>query len=300
MTKKALVTGASGFTGIYLCEMLAESGFEVLGLGGRSNAPSDFAFNFETVDLTDQQGLTKCVKAFNPDVVLHLAGIAFAAHSDAAAYYKVNVIGTENLLKAIIDGAPDCRSVVISSSANVYGIPPDDQPLSEALSVPAPVNHYACSKLSMEHIALTYLDRLPIVLARPFNYTGPGQDPIFVVPKIISHCRDKKESIELGNLAVIRDFSDVRDVAKSYLMLAEHGKPGEIYNLCSGKGVRLQEILDLATEISGHKLEVKVNPAFIRPTDIQVLIGSNQKFTDAFGTMDRVPFRKTIEDMLAS
>ena len=300
MTKKALVTGASGFTGIYLCEKLAESGFEVLGLGGRSNAPSDFSFNFESVDLTDQQGLTDCVKNFQPDWVFHLAGIAFAAHSDAAAYYRVNVIGAENLLKAVIEGAPNCSSVVISSSANVYGIPPNGQPLSEAHSNPAPVNHYACSKLSMEHIALTYRDRLPIVLARPFNYTGPGQDPIFVVPKIMSHFRDKKDSIELGNLAAVRDFSDVRDVAKSYLLLAEHGKVGEIYNLCSGKGVSLDEILTMAKEISGHDLEIKVNQAFIRPTDIQVLIGSNQKFTDAFGAMDRIPFRKTIEDMLAS
>jgi len=173
--RRVLVTGCSGFTGRYVVEALVEAGHTVIDAEG---AGSRF-------DLTQPTTVSAAIRAARPDYVIHLAAVSFVGHGDAAAFYAVNTVGTANLLEAILAEGIEPRRVVVASSANVYGNA-DAEPILESTPL-APVNHYAASKLAMEHIARSYSDRLPIVLTRPFNYSGVGQDESFLVPKLVAH-----------------------------------------------------------------------------------------------------------------
>ncbi|MDZ7598496.1 MAG: NAD-dependent epimerase/dehydratase family protein [Desulfobacterales bacterium] len=200
----ALITGIKGFTGQYLEAELEAAGWEVWGIGAHEEPGGA---RYQTVDLADADRLRRIVGEVQPDAVVHLAAIAFVGHGDADAFYRVNLIGTRNLLAALAAAKkrPDC--VLLASSANVYGNSTEGV-LNESTS-PNPANDYAVSKLAMEYMARLWRDRLPIVIARPFNYTGVGQTENFLLPKIVSHFRRRAEVIALGNLDVWRDFSDV-------------------------------------------------------------------------------------------
>jgi len=226
-------------------------------------------------NLTDKSAVNDEVAKAQPDAVVHLAAISFVGHADESAFYAVNVVGTTNLLAALAALRVRPCSVLLASSANVYGNC-DTSPITEAQS-PAPVNHYAMSKLAMEHMAWTFLDRLPIVITRPFNYTGPGQAQQFLIPKLVSHFAHKAEQIELGNLHVEREFNDVRMVCKAYLALLEHGVPGQIYNVCSGQPFNLKHVINTLEKLSGHSMAIKVNPAFVRVNEVHRLCGSPEK-----------------------
>ncbi|BAP88422.1 NAD-dependent epimerase/dehydratase [Burkholderiales bacterium GJ-E10] len=268
--KTALVTGLGGFTGGYLKAALAAKGCRVIGL---SHAPSDDP-DAMACDLTDSAAVMAAVQSVRPDFVAHLAAQTFVAHRDVEAFYRVNVLGTMNLLDALgsLDAPP--QRVLLASSANVYGTP-NVEVIDESVC-PAPVSHYACSKLAMEHMARTWMDRLPIILVRPFNYTGPGQNPQFLVPKIVDHFRRGARTIELGNLDVSRDFSDVRDVVAAYVGLLESEAQSVTVNVCSGTDISLRAILAQMAEIVGYEIEVRVNPAFVRANEIPRLRGSNE------------------------
>ena len=210
-----------------------------------------------------------------PEAVLHLAAISFVGHADSSAFYAVNVVGTTNLLSALAALPQRARRVLLASSANVYGNC-DASPISEA-QPPAPVNHYAMSKLAMEYMAMTYADQLDLVITRPFNYTGPGQSENFVIPKLVEHFARKAPSIALGNLDVKREFNDVQMVCSAYLQLLQHGEAGETYNVCSGQPYALQHVIDTLTRITGHTMQVGVNPALVRADEVHRLSGSPAK-----------------------
>jgi nucleoside-diphosphate-sugar epimerase len=201
-------------------------------------------------------------------------------HADDSAFYAVNVVGTTNLLAALAALPVRPSSVLLASSANVYGNC-DTSPITEA-QAPAPVNHYAMSKLAMEHMAWSYQDRLPIVMTRPFNYTGPGQAPQFLIPKLVSYFARKAEKIELGNLNFELEFNDVRMVCKAYLALIEHGVPGQVYNVCSGQPFALQHVIDTLEQLTGHSMAIKVNPAFVRVNEVHRLCGNPDKLKALF------------------
>jgi nucleoside-diphosphate-sugar epimerase len=230
--------------------------------------------------------------------VVHLAAISFVGHADNAAFYAVNVIGTTNLLQALVakDRAPQC--VLIASSANIYGNC-DASPIAET-QPPVPVNHYAASKLAMEHMARTFADRLPIVITRPFNYTGHGQGVNFVIPKLVDHFARRAPQVELGNLGVEREFNDVRFVADAYLGLLKHGKRGEDYNICTGKPYTLQHVIDTLSVLTGHVLEVHVNPAFVRANEVHRLYGSPEKLIDCVGPLANTQLVDTLQWMLGA
>ena len=289
--KIALVTGASGFTGRHLVPALKSKGFHVVGLGqGVSGADKDLA-----CDLTDVQALRAAALRVRPTHAIHLAALSFVAHGDARGFYDVNLFGTLNLLEALaaLDVPP--QKVLIASSANVYGTP-GVEVIDESVC-PAPLNHYACSKLAMEYMVRTWFERLPIVLTRPFNYTGVGQDEKFLIPKIVSHFQRRAAFIELGNLSVARDFSDVRDVVAAYLALLESDARAEVFNVCSGQVHALQDVLRMMTEISGHTMDVRVNPAFVRANEIPVLRGDPRKLRQRTGHTSRIPLRDTLDWM---
>ena len=152
----------------------------------------------------------------------------------------------------------------------------------------------------MEHMARLYAQRLPLVIARPFNYTGRGQAQSFLIPKLVDHFQRKAPYVELGNLQVEREFNDVRFVCETYLRLLEKGAPGEVYNVCSGKPVALQSVIDLLSRITGHPIEVRVNPAFVRANELHRLCGNPHKLLEAIGGLESPALEDTLRWMLAA
>lgn len=264
---RLLVTGADGFTGRQLLPKAKALGWEVAEL---------------SADLTDAEGVRAQVLEVEPTGVVHLAAISAVTHADVDAFYRVNLFGTLNLLNALktLDRQP--RYVLLASSANVYG---NAEGLVSECVCPKPVNHYAMSKLAMEHMALTFSDSLPIVITRPFNYTGVGHDNRFVIPKIVEHFARHADVIELGNLTVEREYNDVRTVCDVYLKLLEQGRPGEIYNVCSGRPIALDAVLEIMVTITGYRPKIKVNPDFVRPNEIQRLLGDSTKLEQVVGAL---------------
>jgi nucleoside-diphosphate-sugar epimerase len=279
---KLLLTGANGFTGIHFSKISTEKiGYEVFPL---------------QANLTDSDAVKREVLKIKPDIVLHLAAISFVAHGDAETIYRVNITGTRNLLQALstLDKPP--KAVLLASSANVYG-----NAKMEVIdeSVPLlPANDYGVSKMAMEHVARLWMDRLPIIISRPFNYTGPGQNPKFLIAKIVGHFIRKEALIELGNLDVEREFSDVRAVCNIYRKLIDTPEAiGKTFNICSGNAYSLRHIISTMEKIAGYKIDVQINPEFVRPNEIKRLIGSNQYLHEIIGAQKYPRIEETLRWM---
>jgi nucleoside-diphosphate-sugar epimerase len=286
-----LVTGSRGFTGVWVRQLFEHMGYRVVGLVQAEPTEKEVAG-----DLLDPPSLAIAVLEANPDYVIHLAGIAFVAHNDPLDMYRVNLFGTLNLLQAIYDSGKRPRKIIIASTSNVYGSNPgqivgEDQPA-------APVNHYGMSKLAMEHLSRVWLNRLPIVITRPFNYTGPGQSEQFLIPKIVQHFMRNEPKIRLGNLEVEREFNDVRSVAYFYLKLMEDAPPGTIVNLCSGVGHRLWDVLQMVEQMTGHTLEVVVDPSLVRANELRVLVGNPSFINQLVKDAPVLHLRDTLKSML--
>ncbi|MBU9364707.1 GDP-mannose 4,6-dehydratase [Burkholderia multivorans] len=289
---RALVTGLGGFTGKYLAQSLAAAGYRVFGTAHGAELASPDTYQ---VDLCDRATLAKVVADVQPDVVAHLAAIAFVAHGDAEAVYRTNVIGTRNLLEALagLDKRPS--AVLLASSANIYGNAAVEI-IDESVE-PNPANDYAVSKLAMEYMARLWRDKLPIVVARPFNYTGVGQSPQFLLPKIVSHFQRGERVIELGNIDVERDFSDVRRVVDAYRRLLQLAPAGGVFNVCSGRAVSLKSVIAMMEQIAGYSIEVRVNPAFVRANEVRRLQGDGSRLLAAVGELEDIPLENTLRWM---
>lgn len=282
---RVLVTGLSGFTGPYVARALQAEGHEVHG----PDAASGF-------DLRQPASLVAALEHAQPDYVVHLAGLSSVTHADAAELYAVNAVGTGHLLQAIADAAPNVRKVLLASSANVYGNA-DADPIDESVP-PAPVNHYACSKMAMEFIARTWFDRLPIVVTRPFNYTGPGQTEAFLIPKLVAHFAGRRPVLELGNIDVERDFSDVRMVADAYARLLTSEAAGVVVNVCSGVGHSLRSVLAQLQAITGHQPEIQVAPHLLRRAEVRRLVGSNRRLRRCMSQVEYPQLSDTLRWMI--
>ena len=297
--KRVLITGVEGFTGRYLAPLLANSGYAVHGLAQQAPAePIPGVSCVHPADLADAASVAEVVRTTAPDRVVHLAGISNVAADDAALVYMVNLVGTRHLLQALAALPSGPQAVLLASSANVYGNATGG--VLDESTPPAPANDYAVSKLAMEYVAGLYRQRLPLIICRPFNYTGVGQSDAFLLPKIVSHVRSAAASIELGNLDVARDFSDVRDVSATYARLLETPAAiGQTLNVCSGKAYSLKDVLGLVEQISGRRLEVKVNPAFIRQNEVKLLLGSCARLHTLLPrSKDRIPLIDTLRWMI--
>jgi GDP-6-deoxy-D-talose 4-dehydrogenase len=293
---RALITGIDGFTGRYLAEELRSADYDVFGLAvGGSRKKDD---GILIVDLNDIKGVETALNQVHPDVIVHLAAISFVAHGDVEAIYRTNVMGTRNLLEAASKLKMKPRAILLASSANIYG-----NAIVEKIdeTVPAkPNNDYAVSKLAMEYMAHLWIDKLPITFVRPFNYTGVGQSVHFLLPKIVDHFKRRAPVMELGNIDVIRDFSDVRTVVACYRRLLECDTlytSGEIFNICSGVGYSLQDAIEIMREFSGYSPEIRVNPTFVRANEVKRLIGSCAKLESVIGTMETIRLRDTLRWM---
>ena len=292
--KRVLITGLQGFTGHYMARELEQHGYEVWGLG---DVPSD---NHRSVvaNLLDLPSLKEAVAKAQPNYVVHLAGIAFVGHGQPKAFYDVNLVGSRNLLEALAPVAAGLACVLLASSANVYGNLQEGL-LSEAKPV-EPANDYAVSKLAMEYMAKLWIPKIPVVIARPFNYTGVGQSDSFLIPKIVSHFVRKQSTIELGNMDVWREFNDVRDVVHAYRTLLEAKPVGQIINVCSSNLVSLRGALQMASELTGQTIEARVNPEFVRANEVLKLGGDNSLLKQYVPDWAPRALRETLAWMLQS
>lgn len=278
-----LLTGAKGFSGNHFSVVAKNAGYSVKSLNS---------------NLNDIASLNAEVLKVNPRYVVHLAALSNINNLDLANYYHVNLFGTINLLEALSNLSEMPHKILIVSSANVYG--EVNANLISEKQYPRPVNHYAMSKLAMEMMSLRYLQKLPIVLARPFNYTGCGQDERFVIPKIVNHFKRKASEIELGNINVYREFNDVRMVCNAYLGLLKSGIEGEIYNICTGRAVSLNNIISILEKHTMHKLKLNINKSLIRPNEIEILRGSPNKIVKLLGQLDYYTHEDTLAWMLGN
>ena len=307
---RVFITGATGFAGSYLVEQLLAEGHHILALVHEATShqglPSDERVQPVAGDLLDPDAVTAAVAAARPDVIYHLAGQAYPARSwiDPAGTIAVNTGGTANVLRAAAEyGRP---RVVVVTSAEVYGpIAADELPLTEQ-TTPRPRHPYGVSKLAAGELARAYWERyeLPVVEARPFNHIGPRQSAGFVVPDFASqlaaiHLGRSEPVIRVGNLSPERDFTDVRDVAAAYARLAEAGRPGEAYLICSGRAVSVREVLDTLIALSGVTVEVLTDERRVNPVDTPCLYGSYAKLEAHTGWRPTIPLQRSLADALA-
>lgn len=279
------LTGADGFTGRQFIQSAGQAGHQTVAL---------------RAELTDATAVAAEVATLRADAVVHLAAISFVGHQNERAFYDVNLFGTLNLLEALAAGenAGELHCVLLASSANIYGNW-GQSPIAET-QPPAPVNHYAMSKLAMEHMARTYLPQLPLVTVRPFNYTGPGQAPEFVIPKLVDHFRRRAESIALGNLHVEREYNDVRFVCEAYLRLLAQGQAGEVYNICTGQTYDFHTLIATLEQLTGHRLRVEVDPSLVRANEVHRLCGDPSHLRAAIGELPAYSLEQTLSWMLSS
>ena len=280
---RILVTGLNGFTGCHLKPELEAYGHTVKGLNS---------------NLTEPDAVSTEIAELKPEAVVHLAGISYVGHGNVRELYEVNLIGTQNLLEALDKHAPDVRSILLTSSGNIYGNQVEDD-LSEEI-IPCPTNDYAVSKLAMENMAQLWVDRLPLFIVRPFNYTGLGQKQQFLIPKIITHFRKQKPTIELGSLDVWREFGDVRAVVDIYRRLVELCPLGNTLNVCTGQTHSLREVISLCEKITGHSIKIQINPDFVRSNEVLLLRGSNNRLNKIIGEWKSFCLEETLTWMLGN
>jgi GDP-4-dehydro-6-deoxy-D-mannose reductase len=281
----ALITGIGGFVGPYLKQELESKGYTVYGL----ELNGQFNDKIIRCDITDFDSVYDAINKVKPDVVFHLAGFSSVAKSfeNPELCFKINVDGTKNLLNAIIRIGIKPKILIVSSS-EVYG-KPKYNPIDE-LHPLDPVSPYGKSRVEQEELRKNY--DLPIIISRSFNHTGPTQPDTFVIPsfkKQISEAKDG-DSIYVGNLDVVKDFSDVRDVVRAYRILLEKGQAGEVYNVGSGKAYSLKKLLETLIKKSGKKIEVKIDPKRFRPVDIKEAVCDNRKLL----SIEKIGFRKIV------
>lgn len=310
---KVLITGIGGFAGSHLADyVLSNTSAQVYGILRDLEKADNIRQHNGKISLShceigDFQPVFKVIKEIKPDIIFHVAGQAFVPSSFefAAETFKTNVIGTINIFEAVKACEINPRIVVVTSG-EVYGETFGLPQLHSEQSIPQPVNPYAASKTSVDYIAQTYkkYEGLNIVVARPFNHTGPRQKPNFVCSSLAKQIVTMKQSnaakiLKVGNIKARRDFTDVRDIVRGYWMLSQiDNKTNYIFNICSGNIFSIEEIISLYQEISGLKFELNVESKRLRGYDIQLLAGNHSAITHSVGWKPEIPFKQTLTDLL--
>jgi GDP-4-dehydro-6-deoxy-D-mannose reductase len=296
--RSALITGIRGFVGPYLADHLRSIGYAVTGTFFPSGSTGPSSYPAVPLDVRNPEAVKEVVGELRPDAIFHLAGITRPRLDHMQAFYEVNLMGTLHVLEAARQvGA----AVLVVSSAYVYG--QHSKPVSEEVTL-TPVNHYAASKAASDLAAISFaLNGLRVVRVRPFNHSGPGQSPDFLLSTLVHQLAKIEAGLEspvlkLGNLDSVRDFSDVRDVVRAYGHLMQSGESGEVYNVASGDGVSVRQLVEMLVDLARVPVEVEVEPARVRASDISYLVGDASKLKRACGWRPAYSLKQTLEDML--
>lgn len=293
--KAILVTGGTGFTGRHFIRHAKAMGHKIIAINHHSGDVVG-ADKTLVVDLENKSHLIELLSHIEFDAVIHLAAISFVAHGNISDFYRVNLVGTLNLVDAVKANHSHAK-IIVASSGNVYGNA-SQLPITESHPF-LPANDYAASKCAMELALLARQESQNIIICRPFNYTGYGQAEHFLVPKLVKAFKQRSPIVELGNLDISRDFTDVRDVVSAYLKILQQPKVNTgIFNICSGRSYSLHEIIAILQRITGHNTEIYVNPDFVRNNEVKILYGSNQKLASLIGTINHYSFEMTLDWML--
>jgi GDP-4-dehydro-6-deoxy-D-mannose reductase len=297
-----LVTGAAGFAGSHLVEHLLENEARVAAWGHGaipSSLRSSDRILWTAVDVTDPAAVEAALGETRPSAVYHCAGIAdvHSTWSDSATALRVNVLGTHNLLNALERVAIDAP-VLITGSALVYK--PSDAALSEDSPI-GPASPYGVSKLAQELVGLAARGR--VIVARPFNHAGPRQAPAYVTSSFARQIAEAEAGVrqpvlEVGNLEARRDITDVRDTVRAYALLMQKGQAGRPYNVCRGEAFRVGDLLDALVRQSQAAIEVRTDPARLRPNDMPVVLGDPSRLERDTGWKPRIPIEQTLRDLL--
>ena len=311
---RLLITGFTGFVSQHFLELLnkEEPGSVVLGID--KNNP-DFSFtnyknlyiSFENIDLLNRSATDKLIDSFQPEFILHLASVSSVAqswHTPLDSFVNNTNIFL-NLVEQIRMKNSKCRVLSVGSSEEFGEVTEKELPLTEEHPL-KPVSPYAVARVSQEMLSKIYADgfSLDIVMTRSFNHIGPGQKDVFVISsfakQLVQLAKNESGSntITTGNLSVIRDFVDVRDVVRAYYLLLKNGRRGEVYNICSGKGIVLKDIITTMSELLGIKVEAVVNPQLIRPNENKKVIGSYQKIKNEIGWEPEIDITKSLSDII--
>lgn len=292
---RALITGGHGFVGRHLADHLRATGDDVTILDRHDGL---------VADITDASAVLRAVREAQPEVVYHLAGWADvgASWKQPAAVLRVNAEGTLNVLQACLEVG--VQRVLSVASADVYGVvTPDELPLTERSPL-RPTSPYAASKVAADAVAQqAFLGHgLAVVRVRPFNHLGPGQAEQFVAPALAARIaraeRDGADAIPVGNLSARRDFTDVRDIVQAYRRLIEDGEAGEVYNVCSGRDLAVQDLADHLVSLAAHPIRLEPDPSLLRPVDLPVLRGDAGKLRAATGWEPQISIETTLRDLL--
>ena len=290
-SERILITGGAGFSGRLLAERLRQDGNDVVILSRRAGPGCDL-----DIDLCDFDAVTHALTRIKPSAVVHLAGIAAPTHSNIGEIYSANVVGTANLFAALASAKVEPKIIIIASSAQVYAEPDAKVPLAEDALL-GPRTHYAVSKYTAEKIAAIYSRYFPIIVARPFNYTGPGQTTDFLIPKIVQHYVERRCQIRLGNLAVFRDISSVERVDEAYSRLVLRSIGPTIVNICSGRATCLADIPKIMEEVSGHSVKLIIDSSLFRADEPQYFVGSPSRLEGLTGPLPNPQLRETLVKM---
>lgn len=309
--KKFLVTGVSGFVGRYFLDYLEQQAIRSLVLGidvhdDEYNPPRTWVEKqFFSIDLLNRDDLENILHSFQPEYVVHLASFSSVSYSwkNPVSSFQNNTNIFLNLVDSIRKLNLHTRVLSIGSSEEYGNVNPDDLPLMENHLLD-PVSPYAVARFAQEQLSKVYCMGygLDVVMTRSFNHIGPGQRDLFVVSSFAKQIAEIKKlggsgEIIVGDITIVRDFLDVRDVISAYYGLLINGKKGEVYNVCSESGYALEAIIFELADISGVKVTTRVNSDFIRPSDNAVIIGSNAKINSEIGWKPKISIRKSLEDI---
>ena len=309
--KTAFITGVTGFAGSHLAELLLKKDYKVYGLCRWRSRTENIEHIKKKIhliegDLLDVHSLQKAMMDARPDLIFHLAAQSFvpASWTSPSVTLKINLVGSCNLFEAVRTAKIE-PSIQIACSSEEYGlVKPKEVPIKESNPL-RPISPYGVSKLAMDYLGYQYFKSydMRIIRTRGFNHTGPRRGEVFVCSSFAKQIVEiekgkRKPIIQVGNLSAKRDFTDVRDMANGYYLAALKGKPGEVYNICSGRTIEIKKVLDLLLGMSKVKVTIKQDPARMRPSDIPILHGNCSKFKRQTGWKQKIPFKKTLKDLL--
>lgn len=308
---KALITGIKGFAGSHLAEYLLSKGYQVSGICHNINNMGNLAHIKDRLtlyqgDIRDDTRINQIISKSKPAEIYHLAAIAHipTSYRDPRLTFDVNLYGTFNLLEAVKTVSRDIKVLYVGSASEYGAIRKEEIPISEDVPL-RPVDPYSVSKASADLLAYQYYKsfNLHVVRVRPFNHIGLRQSPDYVVSNFAKQIAEierglKDPVIRVGNLEAKRDFTDVRDMVRAYWLALQKGEPGEVYNICSGKAVSIQEVLDKLLKLSKKEIKIEQDVERLRSVDISLLLGNSSRFGEEAAWEPEIHLQKTLKDIL--